>query len=476
MTISRRNFLSLSAKALAVSSAFNTKASASFAEVLNSLYTGDIAICQHMTNASTSQFTVLTQGKTPYAYQVLDSQGHSVPVQMWDHDFRSSNGCGLDKLFVQNLKPQERYRLRVLDKDRGTILDERTFRALPLTTKKSLRFALVSCMDDSYFYQRTNMWNRLFDHRPEMIFAIGDTVYADSDNDESAEGLWRRYCETRSLLSHFRQPNLIPTLATWDDHDFGKNNADKSFRLKEVSRRIFDLFWGCREVEGLRRGYGVSSVFTGFGQRFFFMDDRYFRDEPGLSKGLHWGRDQQDHFLERLGENNKPSWIFNGSQFFGYYFKQESLLKDYSANLKDILKKISRVSAPVVFGSGDVHFSEILELEPQVLGYKTFEFTSSSMHSLTLPLGQIMRNDRRVEYSWHHNYLIINATATEKGLKTLTESYGRFGRNLFTHRGQVGKGSGTKGQDDSDLLDNNLDDIETAPNTMIEIPDLAEQI
>ncbi len=193
------------------------------------------------------------------------------------------------------------------------------------------------------------------------------------------------------------------------------------------------------EVEGLRRGYGVSSVFTGFGQRFFFMDDRYFRDEPGLSKGMHWGRDQQDSFLERLGENSKPSWILNGSQFFGHYIKQESMLKDYTANFEDILKKISRVSAPVVFGSGDVHFSEILELESKVLGYKTFEFTSSSIHSFALPLGQIMPNRRRVEYSWHHNYLIISSTATEKGLKTSTQSFGRFGRNLFSHRGVINK-------------------------------------
>ncbi|MDG0818133.1 alkaline phosphatase D family protein [Bdellovibrio svalbardensis] len=437
MTISRREFLNISAKALAISSALSTQAFGSVAEALGSLFTGDIPICQHMTNATTSQFTVLTLGKMPYAYRVLDSQGRDVPVQLWDHATRKGFDCGIDKLFVQNLRSEERYRLRVIDKDRGTILDERIFKALPLTTKKSLRFALVSCMDDMYFYQRKNMWSRLFAHRPEMIFAIGDTVYADTFSDGTADGLWKRYCETRSLLHHFRQPFLIPTLATWDDHDYGKNNANKNFHLKEAARRIFDLFWGSREVDGFKRGYGVSSIFTGFGQRFFFMDDRYFRDDPGLSRGLHWGRDQQEDFLARLGENSKPSWILNGSQYFGNYYKQESMLKDYTANLKDVLKKLSQISAPVILGSGDIHFSEILELEPRILGYKTFEITSSSIHSFAIPLGEIMRNDRRVEYSWHHNYLIINSSVVDGGLKTLTQSYGRFGQNLFTHQGRV---------------------------------------
>ncbi len=88
MTISRREFLSLSSQTLIVSSFMHSKAFASEAEALGSLFTGNIPICQHMTNSTTSQFTVLTQGNFPYAYKVLDSQGREVPVQIWDHDFR----------------------------------------------------------------------------------------------------------------------------------------------------------------------------------------------------------------------------------------------------------------------------------------------------------------------------------------------------------------------------------------------------
>lgn len=439
MAISRREFMTLSAQGLALSTIFSSKAFGSLADNLNSLFTGAIPICQHMTNAYTTQISVLTVGKMPYAYRVLDSQGRDIPLEIWDHGIRKYNNTGIDKLFIENLIPQMTYRLRVIDKDRGTVLDERIFRSLPLATKKSLRFALVSCMDDNFFYQRRNMWNRLFAHQPELIIITGDSVYADIQSDGSADGLWRRYCETRSLLHHFRQPQLIPTLATWDDHDYGVNNGNKNYHMKEFARKTFDLFWGSKEVSGFRRGHGVSSVLTGFGQRFFLMDDRYFRDEPGLSKGLHWGSDQQDLFFERLGENNKPTWILNGSQFFADYYRQESFLKDHSANFKDILKKLSRASAPVVFGSGDVHFSEILEIEPQILGYKTYEITSSSIHSTAIPLGQILHNHRRVEYSWHHNYLIIDSTVTEKGLETKSESFGRFGRSLFTHEGSISR-------------------------------------
>jgi alkaline phosphatase D len=27
--------------------------------------------------------------------------------------------------------------------------------------------------------------------------------------------------------------------AIWDDHDYGPNNADKSYHLKETSRKVF---------------------------------------------------------------------------------------------------------------------------------------------------------------------------------------------------------------------------------------------
>lgn len=430
METSRREFFGLLGGTLLLSASSFGKALD--AEIIESYFTGHIPISQHMTNESSAQFSVLTEGALPYAYRVYDPKGRELKVDMWDHEKRKDSDWGIDKLIVHNLSSGTKYRLRVIDKDRGTILDERFFKNLGLTQKRTLRFALISCACDIYHYQNRNMWDHLFDHQPEMIFLVGDACYADLGADGSERDLWRRQTETRRTLKHFRQPNLIPTLAVWDDHDYGQNNSNRYFRNKKMSRRCFHLFFGSKNVEGFKNTLGVGSVFSGFGQRFFFMDDRYFRDTPNTG-GMMWGGEQQDLFLDMLAQNDRPAWIFNGSQFFGPYKKEESFLNQYFKNLIDVTRKLSNISAPVVFGSGDIHFSEVVGIEPRILGYKTYEFTSSCMHSFNIPVTWLYTNPMREASAWQHNFMIIKSSAIKKGLRVSSYAIGRFGRDLFYH-------------------------------------------
>lgn len=435
MQTSRRGFLKLTANSIIGYSALSSPLFSGLAWAASG-FTGRIPICQHMTNAHSTQITVLTEGGKPYAYRVCDSHGKTLPLHIWDHDFRNYYHQGIDKLWIDGLQPGQNYYLQIVDKDHGTILDERIFRSLSLASGKSLKFALVSCAFDFYQTHAKVMWDHLFAEKPEMIFLIGDSVYADHNSDGSEQDIWRRYCETRSRLRHFVQPTLIPTLTTWDDHDYGKNNACKYFPQKMASRRIFDLFWGCRETEGFKKTRGVGFDFTARGQKFCFMDDRYFRDEPRCG-GMMWGDDQQESLLSSAKDCKKPLWILNGSQFFGHYKFQESYMVDYSKNLTYVLHRLARCEAPAVFASGDIHFSEILKIEPRLLGYQTFEYTSSSIHSLNFPTTLIEKNQRRECESWHHNFQIINSSAVKHGLNISARSIGAHRNVLFEHHATV---------------------------------------
>lgn len=435
METSRRDFFALLGgtflSASSIAKAFDE-------EIFESYFTGHIPISQHMTNESSAQFSVLTAGARPYVYRVYDPQGRELNVEMWDHEKRKDSPWAVDKLIVQNLVSGTKYRLRVIDKETGVILDERFFKNLALTQKRNLRFALISCACDIYHYQNRNMWDHLFEHEPEMIFLIGDACYADLLSDGTESDLWRRQSETRRTLNHFRKPRLVPTLAVWDDHDYGQNNSDKHFKHKKMSQRCFSLFFGSKDVEGFKNTLGVGSVFSAFGQRFFFMDDRYFRDTPNTG-GLMWGGEQQELFFDMLAQNEKPAWILNGSQFFGNYKKEESFQNNYLKNLIDITRKLSKVSAPVVFGSGDVHFSEVMGIEPRLLGYKTYEFTSSSIHSFNIPVTWLYANPRREASAWQQNFMIIKSSVIEDGMKISSYATGRFGKDLFYHDATVSR-------------------------------------
>lgn len=427
METSRRQFLHLLGGAFAGSL---------FVPSWSEAYTGHIPICQHMTNETSAQFSVLTDGPFPYIYQCYDWQGQALPVEIWEHEKRNNFQWAIDKLIVKSLKSGGRYRLRIIAKDTGRTLDERFFRNAWIRSRNSLKFALISCSHDFYHFQNRNMWNHVANNQPDMVFLLGDNCYADFAVDGSEFDLWRRYCETRRALNHFRQSFLIPTLAVWDDHDYGRNNANKSYKNKVMAQRCFHMFFGSADVDGYKNTFGVGSLFSGFGQNFYFMDSRFFRDFPGQG-GFMWGENQQELLLENLRHSSKPSWIFNGGQFFGNYRGQESFLKDYFRNFSDLHRKLAHVEAPVIFGSGDVHFSEIMKIEPQVLGYKTFELTSSAIHSFNPPFSLLIKNPRRLTGSWKQNFMIVKSQVRDAGLDIKTHGIGRNGKNLFYYEGAV---------------------------------------
>lgn len=399
-------------------------------------YRGKLAIMQGLTNQSSAQFIVLTEADRQYGYIVLNSAGSALPVEITLRETRKHSKWGIEKLYVQNLKINESYRLQVIDPGTGKVADERIFTSLNTHASKG-SFVLASCMKDSKEELREVMWDSVALSNPDLVFLVGDTCYADNDLPSKDEaGYWQRYCETRNLLSHFRQRRLIPTLATWDDHDFGGNNYDSSFPMKDTLKEMFHLFWGHEVSEGLSRGPGVSQVFAAFGQRFFLMDCRSFRSPRNkVTMPMQWGRIQEDFLYGELSSSKDPAWILNGSQVFGGYLKKDAFEYWQGENLKEVCRELAKVEAPIGFASGDVHFSEFMNIEPEILGYKTFEITSSSIHSTTFP-GQHLRekNKRRIDATSANNFVWIEAeNRGAEGWAVQAKCYGRNLRHHFTH-------------------------------------------
>jgi hypothetical protein len=87
---------------------------------------------------------------------------------------------------------------------------------------------------------------------PERALLAMRYTPAELDREDEAN-YWRRYVETRTKIAHFRLKRLTPTLTTWDDHDFGKNNADRRFRQKDLTKEIFEIFWANQETPILKK-------------------------------------------------------------------------------------------------------------------------------------------------------------------------------------------------------------------------------
>src|SRR5690606_1447406 len=107
----------------------------------------------------------------------------------------------------------------------------------------------------------------------------------------------------------------------------------------------------------------------------------------------------------------KQSFLMTGSQFFGAYLKKDSFEGTYPQAFKNFLVQLGQMPSRFVLASGDIHFSEVMKIESEALGYETYEITSSSIHSLTMPGSHVIRprNPRRIPglVTSTHNFLTL---------------------------------------------------------------------
>lgn len=419
MDLSRRRFLQ--ASVLASGALLLPSTSLAVKRRALPLANGLFPICQGMTNRDSTQITLVLPAIRSYSLRALSLLQQEMPLELLQQVTDPTQQKTVYKIKISGLTLSDSYRLQVIENATGQVKDERDFKALDID-KPSLQFGLVSCANDYFEGDRIKMWRVVAQQNPELLIFVGDTTYADNNSDGLSDhsggwnNFWERYLDGFDRLSIYRLKKLIPTLATWDDHDFGADRGDSTFAESSITNFLFELFWGQQPVAGYEKGPGVSAVLNMAGQRFFLLDNRSFRTSRHQRNLSHWGITMDDFLLDRLPRSQTPAWLIAGSQFFGGYMSADSYEAENPQSLQTMLKKISQVEAPVIFASGDVHFSEVMRLERQLLGYTTYELTSSSIHSYTFP-GQHLRkrNHRRIEATSAHNFLMVNSQAIQPG-------------------------------------------------------------
>lgn len=433
MKIDRRNILKLGAVQLA-SLLLSRKTQASIPNVKTPLKNRP-SILQGATDESQTQFSILYHTDTQLNVFVTD-----INDVVWSPDkiqkinFNEHTQI-ITKAFFSGLKSSETYFLNITNTQTGLSLDRREFQTLKLT-HDGLRFALCSCMDDQF--HKADIWQDLIDKNPQIIFFLGDHVYADHGAPLGAtpNQLWKRFCEARQTLDIFFAPRLIPILATWDDHDFGLNNSNsENYPYVKKSQVNFLSFFAQDESHCLllQRGPGVSSAFRWDSQLFVLLDDRSFRKaKKSKDRYAHWGEEQEKWMLNLIKKNPGPVWIMNGSQIFPQSIFQESVSRNHHVQFEGLMAELNKISSKIVFASGDVHYSEISKIEKNFLGYETYEITSSSIHSKNTPGGfHVIPNSRRIAGTNSRNFIIVNSNVVDNCLKIAIDCYNPSDNCLF---------------------------------------------
>lgn len=216
--------------------------------------------------------------------------------------------------------------------------------------------------------------------KPDLMLWIGDNVYYREPDWESESGMRYRYAHTRALPELAPLLASTPNYATWDDHDYGPNDSDRTYPLKEVALRIFADYWPSNRL-GSAEVPGVSQKFTWADVDFFLLDDRYHRSPNDLPRSLgKWmlGKEQLDWLVGALAGSSAPfKIVVNGNQVLHRGSGAEAMpqFEDYGALLAAIRE--ARIDG-VVFVSGDRHHGILLRDQPEGM-YPLYEVTTSPL-------------------------------------------------------------------------------------------------
>ncbi|QDH35487.1 alkaline phosphatase D family protein [Porphyrobacter sp. YT40] len=158
----------------------------------------------------------------------------------------------------------------------------------PATTLTRIAFGSCNHQNASQ-----HMWAQIAAQNPQLFLMIGDNVYGDSgwDGDAGLESLRASYALQASHPEFTGFRAKVPMLATWDDHDFGLNDAGASFPFRRWAEDLFETFWNSSDAVRARPGVYESTITGPEGKRVqvILLDTRFFRSDL---KRMPWSKER----------------------------------------------------------------------------------------------------------------------------------------------------------------------------------------
>ena len=225
------------------------------------------------------------------------------------------------------------------------------------------------------------IFNSINKKNPDFMLWLGDNTYLREPDWNSRTGFIKRYSHTRAFPE--LQPLLASThhYATWDDHDYGPNNSDGSFWLKETASEIFKLFWGNPNYDVTGKG-GITGFFQWSDLDFFLLDNRYHRTANNNLTGNRQmlGKDQIDWLINALSFSQASfKFIAVGGQVISNGAVYENYAT-YPDERKYLLDKIREAKIEgVIFLDGDRHHTILSKMQETKNVYPLYDLTCSSL-------------------------------------------------------------------------------------------------
>ncbi len=264
------------------------------------------------------------------------------------------------------------------------------------TEKSDLTIAFGSCNKQN---SENKLWDDVLKNNPDLWIWGGDNIYSDTYDMTVLKTNYLVQAEQKDYKSFVSE---VKILGTWDDHDYGMNDAGEEYPQKEESQQLFLDFMNVPKTSPRRKQKGVyhSEIIASKkgSVKVILLDTRYFRTALKASdiKGNRYQHndfgegtilgEEQWKWLQNELENNRSDFtiIVSSIQLLSYQhgFETWGNFPHEVERMKDLLKKAPLEK--VIFLSGDRHISEFSKTEVSGLSYPLVDFTSSGMtHTYT---------------------------------------------------------------------------------------------
>lgn len=205
----------------------------------------------------------------------------------------------------------------------------------------------------------------------------------------SEEELRKRYEMAKRNPGYSKLRQRAKVIGTWDDHDYGLNDAGKEFSGKDTSQRLLLDFLDEPDDSARRKQAGVYASYllgpVGKQVKVILLDTRYFRD-PLFSDGSILGETQWEWLRQELnGPESQITVIASSIQVVSnisattgplFYLESWGRFPKERTRLYKLIANSKRNG--VFFISGDVHYGEITRYDCGA-DYSLYDITSSGL-------------------------------------------------------------------------------------------------
>ena len=262
------------------------------------------------------------------------------------------------------------------------------------------RIAFGSCAREN---RPQPIWEAIAAYEPEALVLLGDNIYGDTDDAAVLRAKWAQLAAVPTFKALRAR---VPLLATWDDHDYGRNDAGAEFPLRAESQTAFLDFLGVSADDPRRARVGVYHAET-FGEpgrrvQVILLDTRSHRGPLVRREGpapvgeagpyganldpdvTVLGEEQWRWLAEQLRQPAEVRLLATSIQLVSEEHGWEAWARFPHERARLLALLAETRASGVIALSGDRHSAEISVLRPVNDGrrpsYPLFDVTASSLN------------------------------------------------------------------------------------------------